>query len=119
MRRIGGGGSYHSRCLRCSQCRAELKDGDSMGLGASRALLCEEHALRSIEVSGDLMRCGRPIPRKVGVRQFVRGADGEMMVAKLGVPYTSAIPTENMVSCREYHSQGLLIFFFVDRFLEV
>ena len=54
------------------------------------------------------MQCGRPIPQKVGVQQFVRGADGEMMVAKLGVPYTSPIPTEDMVSCKEYYSQGLL-----------
>ena len=100
VQRIGGGGSYHSRCLRCSQCRAELKDGDSMGLGASGALLCEEHALRSIEVSGDLMRCGRPIPRKVGVWQSLCGPDAEKTVAKLGVPCISPISSEDMVSLR-------------------
>ena len=48
------------------------------------------------------MQCGRPIPQKVGVQQVVRGADGEMMVVKLEVPYISPIPTENMVSCIEY-----------------
>ena len=52
------------------------------------------------------MQCGRPIPRKVGVRQFVRGADGEMMVAKLGVPYISPISTEDMVSLKSIIVRG-------------
>ena len=58
------------------------------------------------QVSGNLMQCGRPIPRKVGVRQFVRGADGEMMVAKLGVPYISPISTEDMVSLKSIVVRG-------------
>ena len=52
------------------------------------------------------MQCGRPIPQKVGVQQFVRGADGEMMVAKLGVPYISPISTEDMVSLKSIIVRG-------------
>ena len=64
------------------------------------------------------MQCGRPIPQQVGVQQFVHGADGEVIVAKLEVPFTSPIPTEDMVSCKEYHNQKFIDFFVV-RFLEV
>ena len=52
------------------------------------------------------MQCGRPIPRKVVVRQFVRGADGEMMVARLGVPFISPISTEDMVSLKSIVVRG-------------
>ena len=77
-----------------------------------------ENLLILFQASGSLMQCGRSIPQKVGVQQFVRGADGEKMVAKLEVPYISPIPTEDMVSCRYYHSQGFIGDHLVVRSLE-
>ena len=46
------------------------------------------------------MRCGRPVPRRVGVRQSVRKPDGEKTIAKFGVPCVSPVSSEDVVSLK-------------------
>lgn len=45
-----------------------------------------------------MIRRGRPVPRKVGVRQSVCVLNGEKTIAKFGVPRVSPVSSEGVVS---------------------
>ena len=45
-----------------------------------------------------MIRRGRPVPRKVGVRQSVCVLNGEKTIAKFGVPRVSPVSSDGVVS---------------------
>ena len=47
-----------------------------------------------------MIRRGRPVPRKVGVRQSVCRPNGEKTIAKFGVPRISPVSSEDVVSLK-------------------